>query len=81
MTKRVLRRQRLKISVPKECFFCKEKKEPNFWDHQILARFLTERRKIIPGSMNGLCLKHQRALALQVKYARHLALLPFVARG
>jgi len=80
MKKRVLKR-RFRISIPKECYFCKEKKEPSFWEAQILQRFLTERGKITPSARNGFCVKHQRALAHNVKYARHLALLPFVVRG
>ncbi|OGH20792.1 MAG: 30S ribosomal protein S18 [Candidatus Levybacteria bacterium RIFCSPHIGHO2_02_FULL_37_13] len=73
-------RRRKKISVPKECFFCKEKTEPYFFDTPILQRFLTQRGKIVPGSRNGLCSKHQRAVALNIKYSRHLSLLPFVSR-
>lgn len=74
-------RKRILKGVPKECFFCTEKKEPTFEDIQSLSRFLTERGKIIPRSRNGLCAKHQNALALNTKYARHLALIPFVIRG
>lgn len=76
---KIIKRRRARISVPKECSFCKEKKEPIFWEHSILERFLTERGKIMPAVRNGLCAKHQRALAQNIKYARHLALLPFVA--
>jgi len=78
-TKKDIRRRR-KISVPKACFFCKEKKEPNFFDTSILQRFLTQRGKIIPRSRNGLCAKHQSKVALNIKYSRHLALLTFVSR-
>lgn len=67
--------------VPKECFFCKEKKEPTFQDVPSLSRFLTERGKIVPRSRNGLCAKHQKAVSKQIKYARHLALLSFIVRG
>lgn len=74
-------RKRILKGVPKECYFCVEKKEPTFEDTQVLQRFLTERGKIIPRSRNGLCAKHQNALALNAKYARHLALLPFLIRG
>lgn len=78
---KALKRRKRRIIIPKECYFCKEKIEPSFWDAQVLQRFLTERGKITPGTRNGLCSKHQRALALNIKYARHLALLPFIARG
>lgn len=71
---------RRKIVAPKECAFCKENKEPSFTDVEPLQRFLTERGKIIGRLRNGLCAKHQRALMINVKYARHLALLPFTSR-
>lgn len=78
--KRIIRKPRLK-SAPRECYFCKEKKSPNFFEQADLQRFLTERGKITPFSRNGLCAKHQRGLAKNVKYARHLAILPFVGQG
>jgi small subunit ribosomal protein S18 len=78
--KRTIRRRVLK-NVPKECYFCAEKKSPSFEDASVLGRFTTERGKIIPRSRSGLCGKHQKELAKNVKYARHLALMPFVARG
>ena len=62
----------------KECYFCKEKKEPDFSDNEILYRFLTERAKIVPRIRGGLCAMHQRAITRNIKYARHLALLPFI---
>jgi len=74
-------RKRIMKGVPKECFFCVEKKEPAFEDVAVLQRFLTERAKIMPRSRTGLCAKHQRTLELNTKYARHLALLPFLVRG
>jgi small subunit ribosomal protein S18 len=74
--KKTFKKTRRKISVPKVCFFCGEKKEPSFWDMGVLSKFLTERGKIIPASRSGLCLKHQRAIGLSIKHARHLALIP-----
>jgi small subunit ribosomal protein S18 len=74
-------RKRIMKGVPKECYFCSEKKEPTFEDVATLQRFLTERGKIIPRSRNGLCAKHQNSLTLNVKHARFLALLPFIIRG
>ena len=63
-----------------ECLFCKEKKSPSFEDTQTLQKFLTERGKIIGRMRSGLCSKHQKDLAREIKYARHLAFLPFVSR-
>ena len=34
--------------------------------------------KILPRRVTGACAKHQRYIATQVKYARHMALIPFV---
>ena len=75
------RRPRRKILVPKDCFFCKDKKEPNIWETQVLHRFLTEREKIVSRSRSGLCSAHQKAATNSIKHARLLALLPFVARA
>lgn len=40
-------------------------------------RYITEKGKIIPRRMSGMCVKHQRALAQAIKRARYMALLPF----
>jgi small subunit ribosomal protein S18 len=64
----------------KTCFFCEEKiASIDYKRADALWRFLTERGKIRPRRQTGTCAKHQRQLALAVKRARHLALLPFVA--
>lgn len=70
----------LKSTAPKDCWFCKEKKEPSFADLSNLNRFTTERGKIIPKVRSGLCAMHQKHLTLEVKHARHLALLPFMVK-
>jgi small subunit ribosomal protein S18 len=69
-----------KNTAPKECWFCTEKKQPSFSDKSNLSRFTTERGKIIARSRSGLCGKHQKALTIEVKRARHLALLPFIVQ-
>lgn len=64
----------------KTCFFCEEK--ITYIDYKRsdpLWRFLTDRGKIRPRRQTGTCAKHQRQLAMAIKRARHLALLPFVA--
>ncbi|MBP9719203.1 MAG: 30S ribosomal protein S18 [Candidatus Levybacteria bacterium] len=80
MAKKVLKRRVKKINVPKECYFCKEDKTPTFADPETLRRFLTERGKIMGAARNGLCARHQKKLTAAIKYARHLALLPFTSR-
>ena len=42
-----------------------------------LSRFLTDRFKIEARRKSGACAKHQRALSLAIKRARHLALIPY----
>ncbi len=64
-----------------ECFFCKEKKEPDFLQSEVLSRFTSERGKIQARSRTGLCAKHQRKLTTEVKRARYMALMPFVVRA
>lgn len=68
------------IKIVKKCQFCKEKAEPNFRDVSSLKKYLTERGKILPRIRSGACAKHQRKIAVSIKHARHLALLPFVSR-
>lgn len=78
--KKIIRKPRRKIVVPKNCYFCGEKKLPQYIEPEVLRRFLTERGKIVPRSRNGLCALHQRRLTIAIKHARHLALLPFVGQ-
>ena len=48
-------------------------KDPNF-----LLKFVNEQGKILPRRLTGTSLKYQRRLAVAIKRARHLALLPYV---
>ncbi len=67
--------------VPKRkiCSFCSDKvKEIGYKDPAKLRRFVSHRGKIEPRRSTGTCAKHQRALAVAIKRARHLALLPYV---
>ncbi len=50
----------------------------DYKDERTLARFITDRGKIIPSRLSGMCARHQRQLAQAIKRARHLALLPFI---
>lgn len=64
----------------KVCFFDQSKTEPTYTNINVLRRFVTDRAKIIARSKSNLCSKHQRELTRQVKYARHLSLLPFTPK-
>jgi small subunit ribosomal protein S18 len=64
----------------KVCAFCVDHIEHiDYKDIDVLQRFLTDRGKIRPRRKTGTCAKHQRRLALAIKRARHLALLPYTA--
>lgn len=61
------------------CAFCVDKvKEVDYKDYESLRRYLNEYGRIRPRRQTGTCAKHQRSLAVAIKRARHLALLPFV---
>lgn len=62
----------------KICAFCADKsKSIDYKDTMKLRRFLTERGKIQPRRTSGVCAKHQRHLAMAIKRARMMALLPY----
>ena len=62
----------------KICAFCADKsKSIDYKDTMKLKRFLTERGKIQPRRTSGVCAKHQRHLAMAIKRARMMALLPY----
>lgn len=50
----------------------------DYKDDRTLARFTTERGKILPARLTGMCARHQRQLGLAIKRARHLALIPYI---
>jgi small subunit ribosomal protein S18 len=53
----------------------------DYKDPDFLLKFINEQGKILPRRLTGTSLKFQRKVAVAVKRARHLALLPFVADG
>jgi small subunit ribosomal protein S18 len=63
----------------KVCFFCANKNETiDYKNPDKLRAYLSDRAKIEPRRRTGTCAKHQRALAIAIKRARQIALLPFV---
>ena len=50
----------------------------DYKDDRSLSRFTTERGKILPSRLSGMCARHQRQLSRAIKRARHLALLPYI---
>jgi small subunit ribosomal protein S18 len=64
----------------RKCRFCVDKVDSiDYKDPGLLREFITPRGKIRPRRKTGVCAKHQRLLALAIKRARHLALLPYTA--
>lgn len=65
----------------KVCRFCAENLDDvDYKDVKLLQRYLNSYGKIETRKRTGTCLKHQRLVAVALKRARHLALLPFVVR-
>ena len=63
----------------KVCVFCgKENNEIDYKDVNKLKRYVSERGKILPRRITGNCAKHQRALTVEIKKARHIAIMPYV---
>ncbi len=61
----------------KVCAFCADKsKTIDYKEVNRLRRYISERAKIEPRRKTGTCAQHQRALAVALKRARHVALLP-----
>ena len=50
----------------------------DYKDPEFLKKFLNEQGKILPRRLTGTSLKFQRKIAVAIKRARHLALLPYV---
>ena len=62
----------------KVCAFCGTNAQPiDYKDTNMLKRYVSERGKILPRRITGTCAKHQRALTLAIKRARHIALMPY----
>jgi len=72
----------VRIRKPKKkvCAYCADKNlEIDYKQVEKLRKYVSEKGKILPRRVTGLCAKHQRELTIAVKRARHIALLPFTA--
>lgn len=64
----------------KVCRFCVEKIDDiNYKETRMLNSFISERGKITPRRISGVCTPHQKRLAEAIKQARSIALLPFAS--
>ena len=71
---------RNEIKQKKVCRFTQNKvKYIDYKDIKLLQRYVSEQGRIIPKRITGTHSIYQRELAIAIKRARHLALLPFVS--
>lgn len=62
----------------KICQMC-AKKEVNYKNVDVIKKYISaDKGKMLPRRITGACSKHQRHIATQIKYARFMALIPFV---
>lgn len=72
--------QNRRMPKKKVCQFCIDKAEDiDYKDTAKLKKYITEKGKIMPRRMTGVCAKHQRFLSAAIKRARVMALLPYKA--
>src|SRR5579871_468511 len=65
----------------KICIFCKDHAEwVDYKDVNLLRKFMSDRGKIRARRVSGNCAQHQRDVAVAIKTARELALLPYTQR-
>ncbi len=73
----------LNIETVKPKIYCRFKrsgiKYVDYKDADFLLAFVNEQGKLLPRRLTGTSLKYQRKVAVAVKRARHLALMPYVA--
>jgi small subunit ribosomal protein S18 len=65
----------------KVCIFCKDHIDwVDYKDVNLLRRYMSDRGKIRARRVSGNCAQHQRDVAVAIKTARELALLPYTQR-
>ncbi len=82
MVKKTARKRRQKRTTgrKKVCRFCVDSiGKVDFKDVKRLGYYTTERGKILPARISGVCAGHQRQLATAIKRARQVALMPYIA--
>jgi len=77
--KLILKIYHSKDNIMNNCYFCKKNiNEIDFKDTNILENYISRASKIKGKKKTKLCAKHQRKVALAIKRARFLALLPYI---
>jgi len=74
------KREKKIVRFKKKCMFCEEDLDIDYKNLNLLARFINVKGRITSRRINGNCAKHQRKLAREIKRARFLSLLPYVAK-
>jgi len=70
--------RKVTVRHKRKCRFCGEGALPvDYRDVKLLSTLISERGKILPRRLTGVCAKHQRKVTREIKKARVLALLPF----
>jgi small subunit ribosomal protein S18 len=71
-----------KTKRKKICYFTENKiKYIDYKDEKLLRKFVNERGKIVSRKISGTSAVYQRELAIAIKRARHLGMLPFVSEN
>ncbi|MFC1638818.1 30S ribosomal protein S18 [Patescibacteria group bacterium] len=75
------RKRQSVIKRQRHCWFCVNNvKAIDYKDMGTLRRYISSFGKIVPRRRSGVCAQHQRKLAMSIKRARIVALLPFTTR-
>ena len=70
-------RQAVAGNLEKVCAYCADSNlEIDYKQAENLRKYVSEKGKILPRRVTGLCANHQRELTIAIKRARHIALLP-----
>jgi small subunit ribosomal protein S18 len=74
-------RNRLRRGRPKVCLVCSERIDyVDYKNTAFLRRFMSDRGKIKSRANTGTCVQHQHEVAIAIKNAREVALLPYAVR-
>lgn len=78
--KRERKRRDSSMAKPKHCPFTEDGTlYIDYRDTKRLMKFVSEQGKILPRRTTGVSARFQRQLVTAIKYARHLAMMPFVS--
>lgn len=76
---KIVRKSAMSLNKKKTCPFASGKEKIDYKDPRTLQRYVSEHGKMMPSRVSGVSAKYQRELAIAIKRARYLALLPYVA--